>query len=354
MKIRRFLSCVVMTVLATGSAVALAQPAGALVPDAFGFALYSGGVVSQAQPVGTTVVAGPPGRWTVTFPGVGFPGGVVHVTAVHDGLASPPGRWCQADGWAPVAGNEVVKVSCYSPGGALSPLPGFSVQFAASSGLAPGVGRYGYLHANPGCGLLAGYSSVLGGINCAQVGIGSYSIGFPGLSSPGPIDGGWQITAVNSAAGARCKLAAAWTSSVNGQFARILCYNSAGALANNGFTASYQYRRSLYGPVAPPNRFGYFFNGPPAGPASTSFNQLGGVNTMPIIGPPGWQVNFPLIYATPPSNTQVTTVGTNANYCGLHQPWFPSGTTVITRITCFSPGGAPAPSGFLVSHNNRS
>ncbi|WP_020521729.1 hypothetical protein [Catelliglobosispora koreensis] len=354
MSIKRWASRVAVTLLAAGAVVGVASaPAQAAVPDKFGFLLWSGGFVTQAQPAGSTVVAGPPGRWTVTFPGQGIAGGVVHVTAVHDALANPPGRWCQADSWGVVGLNEVVKVSCYSPFGALDPTPGFSVQFSRSSGAPVGAGRYGYIHANAVCGIITQYNSAGFGNTCTHAGVGAYSVGFTAMGTPGPIDGGFQVTAVNGAVGARCKIAGPWTSSANGQFARIFCFNPAGALANTAFTVSYQYRRSLYGPVAPPNRFGYLLNQPPVGPASTNFNNLAAANGIVVFGPPVWTVRFPNIYSTAPSNTQVTAFGTTSHFCGLHKPWQPAGTAVDAHVNCFTNAGVPVNSGFLISHNSR-
>lgn len=350
MKIKRWTSWAAMTLLAAGGAVAFAQSAEAAVPDRFGFALWSGGVVSQAQPAGTTVVAGPPGRWTVTFPNQGIVGGVVHVTAVHDALANPPGRWCQADAWGPAGVNEVVKVSCYRPGGILDPVPGFSVQFARSSGPIAG-GYYGYIHANPVCGMLTQYNSVGLANSCFHAGVGAYSVSFPGFGNPGPYDGGLQVTAVNGAVGARCKVAG-WGTSPNGAFARIYCFNSAGAWANTAFTVTYQFKRSLYGPAFPPNRFGYLWNVPPLGPVPTNYNSTGPLNAL-AGGVPVWTATFPNLYTTAPSNTQVTAYGTTSHFCGLHRPWFPSGATLVAQVNCFTNAGVPVNSGFFVSHSSR-
>src|SRR5512139_682223 len=150
-----------MTLLAVSGAVAISQSAQAAVPDRFGFALFTGGVVSEQWPPATTVALGPPGRYAVTFPGQGFPGGVVHVVAVHNAIAAPPGRWCQADGWGIAGVDEIVKVSCYAPGGVLDPTPGFSVMFAASSGPVAG-GLYGYIHSTAAGAIVSQYNSVGG------------------------------------------------------------------------------------------------------------------------------------------------------------------------------------------------
>ena len=53
MSVKRWASWAAAVMLAATGAVLWTQPAQALVPDRFGFALWSGGVVSQASPGGT-------------------------------------------------------------------------------------------------------------------------------------------------------------------------------------------------------------------------------------------------------------------------------------------------------------
>jgi hypothetical protein len=345
------MSWVFVTLLAAGGAVSVASSAQAAVPDRFGFALYSGGIVSEQWPPTTTVVLGPPGRYAVIFPGQGIPDGVVHVVAVHDGLGSPPGRWCQVDGWGPAGPDEIVRVSCYSPGGVLDPAPGFSVMFARSSGVAPPGGFYGYIHSTAAGGFVTQYNSVGAPNSLIHAGVGAYSVAFLALGTPGPFDGSLQVTAVNPAVGARCKVAG-WGSSPNGQFARIFCFNGAGVLADTAFTVSYQYKQSLYGPAFPPGRFGYLWNMPALGPPPTNFNSTGPVNIL-AGGPPVWTVAYPNIAASP-GNLQVTAHGGSSDFCNLQVPWFASGTFLVARVTCFNNAGAPAlPSaGFFASYSS--
>lgn len=346
---RRWASWVAVTLLVAGGVAGAAQSAQAAVPDRVGFALYSGGVVSQQWPAATTVVPGPPGRYTVTFPGQGIAGGVVHVVAVHDALANPPGRWCQADGWGPAGVDEIVKVSCYRPGGVLDPVPGFSVQFSRSSGPVAG-GFYGYVHSNGAGAIITQYNSVGAGNSVFHAGVGTYSVSFPGLGTAGPNDGSLQVTAVNAVVGARCKVAG-WSSTPNGQFLRIYCFNSGGALADNTFSVTYQYKRSLYGPAFPPGRFGYLWNAPPLGPPTTNYNSTGPLNVL-AGGPPVWTATFPNL-ASSPGNAQVTAYGANPNFCGLHAPWGVAGANLVARVNCFTNAGVPINTGFFVSYSSR-
>ncbi|GHJ42780.1 hypothetical protein Cs7R123_01220 [Catellatospora sp. TT07R-123] len=342
-----------MLLAAAAGATAAGASADAAVPDRFGFALWSGGVVSQAVPAGTSVTPGVPGRWTVKFPGQGIVGGVVHVTAVHDALTSPNGRFCQAESWGPdtsLPPNEIVRVACYRTTGVLDPAPGFSVQFARSSG-GIGGGLYGYMHNNAGCGIIDNYTTLGFGTTCAHVGVGQYSIAFTGLGTPGPQDGGIQVTAVNPGAAARCKVAS-MQSSANGQFFRILCFNHLGALADNAFTSTYQYKRSLYGPAFPPNRFGYIWNVPGAGPATTNYNSVAGGNGLGA-GPPVWTIKYYSLAASLPGNSQATAYGTSSSFCGLHRPWSAAGTDILVTVNCFDNAGNPINSGFFSSYSSQ-
>lgn len=350
MRYRRLAATVaVMLTAALAGALGAARPAAALLPDTFGFALFSGGVVSQQWPAATTVSPGVPGRWTVRFPGVAAAGGVVHVTAVHDAITAPPGRWCQADSWGPVGPDEIVRVSCYRPGGILDPQPGFSVQFARSSGVFPAT-RFGYVDAAPGGGTITQYNSV-GAVNTvANVAAGVYSVSLPGLGTGGPQAGNVQVTAVNPAAGARCKVAS-WQSSANGQFFRVYCFNPGGAPASTRFTLTWTYQRALYGGAFPPYKFAYLWNVPPLGPPLTNFNAAGPAGVL-AFGPPVWTVSFAAV-ASPPGNVQVTAFGTTSHFCGLHSPWTPGAGALGIRINCFTNAGAPVPSGFTVEYSSR-
>lgn len=348
MKIQRTLAqAAVAAVVASGGAAASGPPAAAAVPDRAGFVLFSGGVVSQASPAGTAVGPLGVGRWLVRFPGQGVPGGVVHVTAVHNASTAPPARWCQANGFQPFAGNLYVRVSCHAPGGAFSNAGGFSVLFTRSSGAAPG-GAYGYVDSNAGGAIISQYNSAGAANTVLHAGPGLYSVSFPGLVTPGPNGGSLQVTAVNRA-GARCKVAG-WGSSSAGQTARIMCHNGAGARRDTRFTVSFQFRRSLHGPAMPPNRFGYLWNAPPLGAGPANFNSSGAANTL--VGANPWTAGYPNIAASP-GNVQVTAYGVDSRFCNIRSPWLGGGGNVSVRLQCFTNAGVPAPSGFFASYSSR-
>src|SRR5262249_19869615 len=77
--------------------------------------------------------------------------------------------------------------------------------------------------------------SSTGGVNCiTRPAIGTYDVTLPGLSATG---GTFQITAYGSS-GEHCKIRYWWPSG-GGQYARVLCFNPAGAPVDTRFSLSY-------------------------------------------------------------------------------------------------------------------
>jgi len=333
--------------LVTGTITA-AGPAAAAVPDRFGFVLYSGGAVvgSGTTPAGTTVGVGGVGQYKITFVGAAAAGGVVHVTAINQ---SP--HWCQVNGFGPSGADEVVAVSCYRVGGAPD-VTDFSAIFSSSSGAASTLGAFGYVNSLPSGALVSQYNSAGPGNTVTHITTGQWSVKFPGLSSPGPIDGSLQATAVSPpTVPARCKVAN-WTSSTGGQVAQVNCYNAGGVLADTQFTLTYQYLRSLYGGAIPPKYYGYLWNQPVGGPASTNYNSVLGAGANTLSAGPLSLVTFPKL-AVLPDDIQVTGYGPTSDFCGLNVAWTHIGSdTVVRDVNCFTNAGAPSASGFLISDNS--
>lgn len=347
-RLGRLAGIVITAVAAT--AVTTAAPAHAALPDAFGFVLWTGTVqASGTQPATTTVTVNPSGTMTIRFPGTAAPGGVVHVTAIDD---SP--RWCQAITWAPVGPDEVVDIACFAPGGKLVPTQ-FSAFFSSSSApAAPIAGAFGYVDVLPSSTILTQFNSA-GAVNTA-VGISSglTEVRLPGLNTPGPQDGGLQVTAV-SGIPARCKVHA-WKSGPVGQDIVVACFGATGAPLATRFTLSYQFETSLFGGVAP-YFFGYLFNLPPSGPPTptTNFNDVYGygINTVALVGPGHFEVVFPKV-GWLPDDLQVTSAGLTSDFCNLTAPWThgsPS-TKVQSVVACYTSAGVPSSTGFLISENS--
>jgi hypothetical protein len=334
------------------AAFGAAAPARAAAPDAVGFVLWNGvaTVPSGTFPAATTVVLGPPGRYRVIFPGMAARGGVVHVTAVN-----PNAHWCQADGWGPSGADEVVGVSCYRAGGVLDPSP-FTAIFESSSAtvIPAAAGRFGYVDANGSGAIISQYNSAGAANAVTHVGTGQWVVRLPGLTTPGPVDGGLQATAVSPNVGARCKIGRWASSAIGGQRVLVLCFDSAGLPFDTRFTMSYQYLRSLYAAAAPPRYFGYLWNVPPVGPVSTNFDSITGPGTVTLI-PAGLGlslVTFPRLRGLP-DTVQVTAFGGGSEFCGLLTTWAHIGAdTVVRDVNCFTNAGVAVDTGFLISANS--
>ncbi|HEU5271167.1 MAG TPA: hypothetical protein VFU36_14670 [Jatrophihabitans sp.] len=334
------------------TAVSVAGPAGAAVPDRFGFVLWNGTAVDPTgtTPAGTAVSVGGVGQYKILFPGQAAPGGVVHVTAIN----SIP-HWCEVNTLNAATPDEIVTISCFKPGGAPD-YTAFSLIFSSSSGPAStSPGAFGYVDALPTGALVSQFNSFGVGNSVGHTGLGSWTVKFPGLSTPGPIDGSLQATAVvppsSTALAIRCKVLN-WSSSTTGQVAQVNCYNAAGGLADSEFMLTYQYQRSLYGAAFPPKYFGYLWNQPIGGPPSTNFNSVLGPGANSLSPGPLATVKFPSL-AVLPDDIQVTAAGQGSEFCGLSNPWVHSGTDTIVRdVNCFDNSGSPVAPGFLISDNS--
>ncbi|MFG2037866.1 hypothetical protein [Dactylosporangium sp. NPDC048998] len=334
--------------LAAG-ALGAAAPAGAALPDRFAFVLWNGSatVATGTVPAATTVVIGAPGRYRITFPGSAAARGVVHVTAIND---SP--HWCQANTWGPSGADELVYVDCYKAGGTPD-YTAFTAIFESSSPPTPAInGRFGYVDALPTGALVSQFNSA-GAVNSVSpLATGQWAVKMPNLSTPGPVDGSLQATAVSSTP-ARCKVAK-WSSAPSGQLVYVFCFDALGSPVDTRFTLTYQYQQSLYGAGWPPKYFGYLWNAPPLGPPSTNFNsQLGsGVNTLASAGVGLYLVTFPKLGVTP-DTIQVTATGTGSEFCSLLTFWtHPAPDTVVRDVSCSDNSGNRVDTGFLISDNS--
>ncbi|MFC0629362.1 hypothetical protein [Kribbella deserti] len=339
----RILACIALLAAFFG----FVRPAQAAVPDAKAWVLWnqtSGATVGFGTwPANTTVTPIGVARYQVRFPGQAAPGGVVHVTAVHD---AP--HWCQAETWFPSGADEIAIIRCYRVGGALDP-SSFSAFFTRSSGPSAS-GPYGYVDSQASGALVSSYNSVGAANVSTPTGVGSWHVRFPGLVTGGPLDGSLQATAVNNVTGARCKVGG-WSSNAGGQDVKVACFNSAGAPFNTRFTLTYQHKVSLYGATMPPKYHGYLLNQPPLGPATTNFNSVFGfgANTIMASGPGLSMVTFRGI-GFPQNTVQVTAYANGSSFCGLSTAWNNFTPDLIVRnVNCFTNAGAPINTGFTIS-----
>jgi hypothetical protein len=332
--------CTVMT------AVTAVSVAGAAVPDRFGFVLWNGAVVGTGTtPAASTVAVLGLGQYRITFVGQAAAGGVAHVTAIN----TVP-HWCQLNSFGPVGADEIVNVSCHKVGGPLD-ATAFSAIFDSSTGPV-GPGSFGYVNSTAGGALISQYNSAGAGNTVLHTGAGQWTVNFPGVASPGPMDGSLQATAVSSpGAPMRCKILA-WASGGGGQTVKVNCYNPAGVLTDSQFTLTYQYLRALYGGFAPPKYFGYLWNQPVGGPVSTNYNNPVGPGANVLTPGVLATVKFPAL-AVLPDDIQVTGYGSTSDFCGLTNPWTHAGPDTIARdVNCFTNAGAAVASGFFISDNS--
>lgn len=312
------------------------------VPNVWGFAYVNVpfGIPSPSHQAGSwpaasnvTVAPGVAGQVFVRFPTIGTPGGVVHVTAV-----TPAAAWCQAQRWGQVAADEVVAVRCYRFGGVPAFTP-FSITFEQSSGPLPAPRAFGYVHFN-GVAVTSRYNSA-GGFNTVAAGPpGVWTVTLPGLGSLGRA-GNIQVTAVNPAQAARCKVSG-WAALPGAQLVQVRCHNAGVLPLVTGWTLTYQRQRAVTGGLNPPRNFAYTFDTLPAvaGPYSpappVNFNSQGGLNTIQGAGAGLRLVIFPQVGVLP-DNVQVTAFGPGPEYCNLLTLWATFGGNAIVRdVACYS------------------
>jgi hypothetical protein len=343
--------------------VALAGSAQAAVHNRWGFAL----VTSPAW-AGTPRPADQAGSWpapfraeaepgrlgsvVVRFPQIGIAGGVVHVTAVASGPA-----WCQAQWWRRSGPDELVSVRCYRAGGRPDFVP-FAVMFTQSSRTPFPPGRaYGYLHYQPGRGIVSGFSSTGAADVVTRLSTGLWRVTLPGLGSP-ELAGNLQVTPVDPDGPAKCEVSG-WASARSAQLIRIRCYGAGTGPLDTGWTLSYQRDKALTGSQS--GRYAYTFGNKPAAagpylpdPVTVNFNSDGAGSTVTGAGPGQWLIIFPLV-GQAPSTVQVTPFGTGGGFCNLVGPWSTSGAdgpaaVTLHDVACYTAAGQPATVATFVSY----
>jgi hypothetical protein len=150
--------------------------------------------------------------------------------------------------------------------------------------------------------------------------VGRWIVGMPGLSTPGPRDGGIQVTAADPAIPAHCSVAK--LSSISGQHFTVACFDATGVPVDVPFTATYQYQAPLLAAFHPPTVFGYLLNLPPVGPAGTNYNPFLGptANFVTPVATGVSQITFPALGKIPDS-IQATPFTGHSAFCALQAPW---------------------------------
>jgi hypothetical protein len=357
----RWLIALVM-LLGVGGLVWAGPAAQASVPDGWGFAYVDNPSVAGipdpnhqagSWPPGFVVHSAPGGvgQVLVRFPQIATKGGVVHVMAVIDVAV-----WCQAQKWGTSGPDEVVAVRCYKPGGGPVFAP-FVVTFAHSSvtTLAP-PRAYGYLHFEPGSGIVTSFNSA-GAANTVTPGpTGVWTVRLPGLGAAS-LAGDVQVSAVNPTKPAKCELEK-WAPAAAGQTFVVRCFDATTGPLSTGWDLTYQLGRAVTG--TQPKLFGYSFDNQPANagpyapaPPPVNFNSAGGVNTLMRAGTGLRLVSFPRIGHLP-NTVLVTPVQTGPGFCNLNTVWGTAAPTTIVRdVTCYTAAGVRSSQRFMITYTSK-
>jgi hypothetical protein len=350
------------TLLVTGGLVWAGPAAQASVPDRWGFAFVDSPSVAGVTdpnhqagswPPGFVVHSAPgaPGQVFVTFPQIAAKAGVVHVTAVIDVAV-----WCQAQKWGPSGPDEVVAVRCYRPGGTPVFAP-FVVTFGQSSAtkLAPSQ-AFGYLHFEPGSGVVTSFNSAGAANTVAPGPPGVWTVTLHGLG-PASFAGGVQVSAVNPAVAAKCEVQH-WAPAAAGQIFEVRCFDGTINPLATGWTLTYQLGRTITGTL--PKLFGYSYDNQPANPGPyapvpppVNFNSAGGVNTLLRAGTGLRLVSFPRVGQLP-NTVLLTPVGAGPGFCNLITPWATTPPNVIVRdVACYTAKGVRANQQFTITYASK-
>jgi hypothetical protein len=340
------------------AAVTAVAPAQAAVPNHWGFAFVNTtlGIPDPSHQAGSwppgfmvSVSPGAPGQEFVRFPRIASPGGVVHVTAVTDGIPA----WCQAQKWFPAGPDEIAVVRCFRAGGAPMFVP-FTVMFTQSTpGPFPPGRAYAYVHFSSG--IVSKFNSSGGLITVTGAGPGAWVVRLAGVGSAG-LSGNVQVTAVDPVRPARCKVAK-WASSPGGQAVLVRCFNQLVAPLNTGWTLSYQRGRAITGTQL--KAFGYTFDNKPLmippyvpAPPAINFNSLAGINTVRGAGTGLRFAVFPRIGVLP-NTVLVTAFGTTPDFCNLLAVWATTGGNVLVRdVACYTAFGALQSQASLITYTS--
>jgi hypothetical protein len=198
----------------------------------------------------------------------------------------------------------------------------------------------------------ANYSSNSSGTGTAaantvtQLSTGTYRVDFPGLGLE--TGGNVQVTAYGGSS-ERCKVGG-WSSSGSTLSATVFCHNTAGALVNTQFTASYLRRPASASGQA---TGGYLWANQPSTeyytPSTTyQWNASGALNTIQRYGVGSYAATFPGVNLYG-GTVEVTAYGSSSDYCKVGY-W---GSNVV-GVSCFNNAGAPVDSAFTLSFTDSS
>ena len=183
------------------------------------------------------------------------------------------------------------------------------------------------------------------GNTVTQTGTGSYRVDFPGLGKE--VGGNVQVTAYGYGTD-RCKVGG-WGSNGTTLSAYVYCHNTAGALVNTQFTASYHQKAGTnYG-----ENGGYLWADQPTAASYTphymyQWNSTGARNTITRNGVGSYVATFPGVNVNG-GMVEVTAYGGGSEYCKIG--WWGNNSVAVN---CYANGGAPVDAVFTLNFTDQS
>ncbi len=274
------------------------------------------------------------GKHRVRLPGIGVPGGIVHVTATDFSAA---GSFCQPSGWEQDGADEVIDVACFDSTGRFADVP-FGIVFTAGTAdnpLSP-RGVRGFVYNNrPTAATFTPdpiYRRNMGAVT--RLGTGRYTVAVPDSGEA------VQISPVGTAA-RHCTIADRRTATV--EVARVA---HGGSPADTAFTLSYAGGQNLLDDRrADTGNYLISTDAPSAGAPSVSRSWSSGGRPVTLArqSTGQYEIHFPA--GLLPSSTHVTATG--GGYCNMPlRNDYSQPDNVIIRIACFTATDERSNSGF--------
>jgi putative cell wall-binding protein len=318
-----------------------------LLADQFGAASYVPDMTYQFNSTGAanTIKRTSLGVYEVHFTGLGSTGGIVVATPVA------VNSLCEVDGWQPVAGDEVATVRCYNNAGNAADAK-FTALFQQRA-TAPNAMAYVWANApasasyTPDANFQFNSSSALNTIK--RVGVGEYSVVFPGLGGAGAnFKDAVMVTSFGAAAN-RCRMESQSITSASASVG-VLCNNKNGQRVDSSFTLIYA-RGGGLSPFATRWASGFTNDANSANyTVSPDFTQNsgGGSITVARTATGVFDVTFVGQGTLQGSHVQVNAFTSSFNHCNIAS-WGLAGSDLKVTVSCYDNDGLPTNERFDIS-----